>query len=88
MIQGEPEWDRDRAIWKQLYEILQNRIIAGTYKPRYPIPSHTQLEQEFALSPHTIIKALKKLQENGYIRAEHGVGTFVRPPEDWHVDEG
>lgn len=84
---GEVVWDTDRAKWKQLTDELRRRIREGVYKPRYPVPSLNQLEQEFALTKNTIRKAIVQLSLEGYIRAEHGVGTFVRPRNEWPAED-
>lgn len=77
------EWDRDRTVWEQLYELLRARIEDGTYRPRYPIPSITQLEQEFEVARTTVRRVLRILKDEGYLRAISGKGTFVRPSGDW-----
>lgn len=87
-VGGELVWDTDRAKWKQLADELRSRIIQGVYKPRYPIPSLRQLEQEFGVALNTIRKVIIQLEKEGYIRAEHGVATFVRPCEEWGSGEG
>ena len=40
------------------------------------MPSENQLVQEYDLSRHTVRKALSILEEEGYIIAVHGKGTF------------
>ncbi|MGS2645793.1 GntR family transcriptional regulator [Streptosporangium sp. G12] len=82
-VDGEVIWETDRAIWKQLADELRRRIRAGEYKPRYPIPSLTQLHQEFGTAKNTIRKVIDQLAQEGYVRPEQGVATFVRPQADW-----
>jgi len=81
------EWAENRARWKQLYDILRDRIERGVYKPERAVPSLSQLHQEFGLAPNTIRKALDRLRREKFIHAEHGVGTFVRPREEWSPPE-
>ncbi|MEU8040833.1 winged helix-turn-helix domain-containing protein [Streptosporangium sp. NPDC049078] len=82
-VGGEIVWATDRARWKQVADELRHRIRDGEYKPRYPIPSLNQLHQEFQVAKNTIRKVVVQLVNEGYVRAEHGVATFVRPKEDW-----
>jgi len=82
-VDGEVVWATDRARWKQVADELRRRIRAGDYKPRYPIPSLNQLHQEFGVAKNTIRKVIAQLVDEGYVRAEHGVATFVRPEADW-----
>ncbi|MEU9890751.1 GntR family transcriptional regulator [Sphaerisporangium sp. NPDC051017] len=79
-----PEWRQDRAKWKQIYDILRGELEAGEYKTGYPIPSLSQLEQTFPdTARNTIRKAVDRLEREKFIHAESGVGTFVRPRDEW-----
>jgi len=68
--------------WRQLADLIRERIASGEYQPRQPIPSEHQLVQETGLSRSTVQKALRALRDEGVIYAVHGLGTFVSPPED------
>ena len=59
-----------------LKESLKNDILSGVYQPGDKMPSENQLVQEYDLSRHTVRKALSILEEEGYIIAVHGKGTF------------
>ncbi|MEV8636492.1 winged helix-turn-helix domain-containing protein [Streptosporangium sp. NPDC051023] len=82
-------WRLDRARWKQVYDILREELEAGTYKTGFPIPSLSQLEQQWPdLARNTIRKAIARLEREGFVRGEVGVGTFVRPKDEWQpVDD-
>lgn len=77
MMQWQPE--PDQTVWEQVYDELRQRIETGIYKPRNPVPSITQLEQEFGVARGTIRKVLAKLAADGYVRAISGKGTYVTP---------
>lgn len=79
---GEPVYDSDRAVWKQIADELRGRIEGGMYRPRQAIPSLTALMQEFGVARNTIRKVIAHLAEEGHVRTEIGVGTFVAPPRD------
>jgi DNA-binding GntR family transcriptional regulator len=76
---GEPVWESDRAVWKQVADELRGRIESGVYRPRQAIPSLTALTQEFGVARNTIRKVVVHLTEEGLLRTEIGVGTFVTP---------
>lgn len=59
-----------------LKEKLKNEILSGVYQPGDKIPSENHLSEELGLSRHTVRKALAILEEEGYITAVHGKGTF------------
>ncbi|MCM8816580.1 MAG: GntR family transcriptional regulator [Candidatus Omnitrophica bacterium] len=63
--------------YKQVKQILRERIQLGIYKEDQPIPSEYQLMQEFGVSRHTILKALSELMGENIIYRIHGKGTFV-----------
>jgi DNA-binding GntR family transcriptional regulator len=70
-------WQADVPKWRQLADLIRERIAAGEYQPRQPIPSEHQLVQETGLSRSTVQKALRALRDEGVIYAVHGLGTFV-----------
>lgn len=59
-----------------LMEDLREKILSGEVKPGEKIPSENQLSSEYGVSRQTVRKALQILQNEGYIYAEHGRGTF------------
>ncbi len=61
--------------------IIQQRIRSGKYRPGERIPSERELAAELRISQMTMNKALMMLTKQGWIRREHGKGTFV--PEDF-----
>ena len=63
----------------QLATILRKQIDDGLWKPRDPIPSERQLEQQYKVSRPTIRQAIETLEKQGYLYREHGRGTFVSP---------
>lgn len=59
-----------------LMEDLRKQILSGAIKPGEKLPSENQLSTEYGVSRQTVRKALQILQNEGYIYAEHGRGTF------------
>lgn len=60
----------------ELMENLHHKIMAGEIRPGEKLPSENELSAEYAVSRQTVRKALEILQNEGYIYAEHGRGTF------------
>jgi DNA-binding GntR family transcriptional regulator len=81
------DFDAPTPVWEQLYDILRGRIESGVYQENRIIPSITQLEQEFGVARGTIRKVRDRLAEEGFLRAVSGRGTFVRPRQDWPLNE-
>jgi hypothetical protein len=68
--------------WKQVAEVIRQRIADGTYPPRTRVPSVIQLATEFGIAQATAQKVHRGLREEGLIYTEPGLGSFVKaqPP--------
>lgn len=67
--------------WRQVYEVIRQRIADGTYPPRTRVPSVVQLQQEFGIAGATSQKVNRALREAGLIYTEPGLGSFVAQRE-------
>ena len=56
---------------------LRAAILAGRHRPGERIESENELAARYQVSRQTVRKALSALIGQGYLRAEHGRGTFV-----------
>ncbi|MEV6155417.1 GntR family transcriptional regulator [Nonomuraea sp. NPDC052129] len=70
-------------LWEQLAAIVRERIKAGDYQPRQPLPSEAQLQQEHGVARGTVRRAMRALGEEGWTVTVQGRGTFVAPEESW-----
>lgn len=59
---------------------LRQQIAGGDLRPGAQLPPIASLSTQWAATPITIRRALRHLEEEGLIRVDHGVGTFVA---DW-----
>lgn len=59
-----------------LMEELKEEIISSRIQPGEKLPSENQFTVQYSLSRHTVRKALSLLEQEGYIEACHGKGTF------------
>jgi GntR family transcriptional regulator len=59
---------------------LRQRIAGGDLRPGVQLPPIAALSAQSGATPVTVRRALRHLEEEGLIRVEHGVGTFVA---DW-----
>ena len=72
--------DETRPKWRQVAEVVRARIADGTYPPGSRVPSVVQIIEEFGIANVTAQKALRSLREDGLIRTEPGMGSFVAEP--------
>lgn len=70
-------------MWRQVAQIVIGRIKDGTYPPGSRVPSTLELATELGVATSTSQKALAHLRQEGWLRGETGIGTFVadRIPE-------
>ena len=71
------EFAPDQPRWRQVAEVIRQRIVDGTYPPRTRVPSVLQLQAEFGIAAATGQKVHRALREEGVIYTEPGLGSFV-----------
>lgn len=77
---GAPE-DVDGAayvpLWRRIENSLREWMTSGEYAPGAQLPPDRQIAEMFGANRLTVRRALSSLQQQGMLRVEHGVGTFV-----------
>jgi DNA-binding GntR family transcriptional regulator len=68
-------------LYEQLAVVLRQMIASGELRPRDPVPSEKQLQQEHGVSRGTIRRALDILRDEGLVVTIAGRGTFVKPKD-------
>ncbi len=71
------EFVPDVPRWRQVADVVRDRIVDGTYAPRTRVPSVVQLSAEFGIANATAHKALRSLRASGLTYTEPGLGSFV-----------
>jgi DNA-binding GntR family transcriptional regulator len=66
--------------WRQLEQVLLERVTGGAYGPGALIPSESEMVLEFGVSRSTIRKALAALRYDGWVVPVAGRGTYVADP--------
>lgn len=63
--------------YRELKEAILARISAGELKPRDRVPSENELVEAHGVSRMTANRALRELNDEGFVERVAGVGTFV-----------
>jgi DNA-binding GntR family transcriptional regulator len=71
--------DSATPVYVQVAGILRARIEAGQLLPDRPVPSETQLQQEFGVARGTARKAIALLRDQGLVVTVKGRGSYVNP---------
>jgi GntR family histidine utilization transcriptional repressor len=63
--------------YRQLKELIIGRISSGELQPRDRVPSENELVDATGVSRMTANRALRELNDEGYVERVAGIGTFV-----------
>jgi len=69
----------DVPLYRQLADVLRQRIVSGEIPPRSPLPSGKTLVETYGVARGTVEKAIKVLQAEGLVGTVPGRGIFVVP---------
>lgn len=73
-----PDRARPEPLWHQAEMVLRGLIERGEWASGSQIPNEDKLCEMLGISRITVRHALRNLEEAGFLRREHGRGTFVR----------
>ena len=71
------EWKDNQPIYKQLRELVVERIIDGTFSEGDAVPSVRQVASDYQINHLTVAKAYQQLVEEGLLVKRRGLGMFV-----------
>ncbi|MBA3516888.1 MAG: GntR family transcriptional regulator [Rhizobiales bacterium] len=74
----QPDRRRPEPLWHQVEQAVRALIDAGKWPAGSQIPSEDRLCAMLGVSRITIRHAIRNLEASGFLRREHGRGTFVR----------
>jgi DNA-binding GntR family transcriptional regulator len=81
--------DREGAAYRQLANVLRDRIRSAQLPAGSRMPSEKDLQDEFGLARETIRRALAVLRAEGLVDVRHGHGTYVvEAPPTVHLGPG
>jgi putative molybdopterin biosynthesis protein len=64
-------------IFSQIAEQLRQMVATGRLRPGERLPTVRQLAESLAISPGTVVKAYRQLEQDGVIQSRRGGGTVV-----------
>lgn len=70
----------DRAVYRQLADLVRNEIVSGRMKAGSRLPSESAMAHEHGLGRETVRKAMAILRAEGLVITVQGEGTLVRVP--------
>jgi DNA-binding LacI/PurR family transcriptional regulator len=70
----------EKSLYQTIFERLNRDILTGRYKPGQKFPSEAALMKRFSVSRITVGRAVRELQQAGFVDRIAGSGTYVRDP--------
>jgi GntR family transcriptional regulator len=75
----------DRAsplpVYVQLAEQIRLLVRRGALSPGDPLPTVRELAVSLGINANTVTRVYRDLQQEGLLRLERGLGTFVQPQQ-------
>ena len=71
------EWNENQPIYRQLRELVVERIMDGSFAEGEAIPSVRQVASDYQINHLTVAKAYQELVEDGLLEKRRGLGMYV-----------
>lgn len=71
------EWNDSLPIYRQLRELVIERILDGTFPEGEAVPSVRQVAADYNINHLTVAKAYQELVDEGLLEKRRGLGMFV-----------
>lgn len=71
------EWSDSLPIYRQLRELVIERILDGSFPEGEAVPSVRQVAADYNINHLTVAKAYQELVDEGLLEKRRGLGMFV-----------
>lgn len=71
------EWNDKQPIYRQLRELVVERVMDGTFPEGEAVPSVRQVSADYKINHLTVAKAYQELVDLGLLEKRRGLGMFV-----------
>ncbi len=72
------EWNDSQPIYRQLRDLVVERIVDGSFAEGAALPSVRQVAADYKINHLTVGKAYQELVDAGLLEKRRGLGMFVR----------
>ena len=73
------EWNDNQPIYRQLRDLVAQRIMDGSFPEGEAVPSVRQVASDYQINHLTVGKAYQELVDAGLLEKRRGLGMFVKP---------
>lgn len=71
------EWNDSQPIYRQLRDLVMERVLDGSFPEGEAIPSVRQVATDYRINHLTVGKAYQELVDMGLLEKRRGLGMFV-----------
>jgi GntR family transcriptional regulator len=71
------EWNDSQPIYRQLRDLVIQRVLDGTFAEGEAVPSVRQVAADYKINHLTVAKAYQELVDDGLLEKKRGLGMFV-----------
>jgi len=71
------EWNDKQPIYRQLRDLVVERIMDGTFAEGEAVPSVRQVATDYQINHLTVGKAYQELVDSGLLEKRRGLGMYV-----------
>lgn len=71
------EWNDRQPIYRQLRDLVVQRVMDGTFPEGEAVPSVRQVAADYKINHLTVAKAYQELVDIGLLEKRRGLGMFV-----------
>jgi GntR family transcriptional regulator len=71
------EWNDNQPIYRQLRDMVIERVMDGTFAEGEAVPSVRQVAADYSINHLTVAKAYQELVDDGLLEKRRGLGMFV-----------
>ncbi len=72
------EWNDNQPIYRQLRDLVAQRIMDGSFPEGEAVPSVRQVASDYQINHLTVGKAYQELVDAGLLEKRRGLGMFVK----------
>lgn len=71
------EWNDRQPIYRQLRDLVVQRVMDGTFPEGEAVPSVRQVAADYKINHLTVAKAYQELVDTGLLEKRRGLGMYV-----------
>ena len=81
------QFNEEKPIWRQIYELIAMRILSGEWPEQQRIVSVREMAQMVGVNPNTVMRSYERLEGDGIIYNRRGIGFFVAEGAKDHIKQ-